>query len=114
MNSGTSDPMTLLGWQAIVLASIIVFKFTTTELLKADSQNINDPSNTSYFRLHEAFEPAFSKQMSQTAYLLVIVGVLSVVNFNELHSSNVEQMLEACLMFTILWFALCTYLIYRA
>lgn len=54
--------MTSLGGQAIVLSCLIVLKLTT-ELLGADVADNDHPANQSYFRLHEAFQPAFSKMM---------------------------------------------------
>ena len=81
--------MTSLGGQSILLACLIVLKLIMY-LLGADKENNDEPSNNSYFRLHESFKPAFSKCLGQAIYVVIVLALLDCINVQYLHSQNLE------------------------
>jgi len=83
-------------------------------LFGADSSNEDEPSNSSYFRLHEAFQHPFQKMMGQAMYVVFVIAIMDIVNIQAMHSTNLEQMIEAALVAIVLWLLLGSFLIYHA
>lgn len=78
-NNEEGDPMTVLGGISLILAALVLIKITI-QCFGVDSTNEDEPSNNSYFRLHEAFGPAFSKMMGQGMYVVIVIGCLDIAN----------------------------------
>ena len=60
-NEDSRDPITNLGGVGCVLVCLLLIKLIAY-IFGFDAQD-NDPNNQSYFRIHEAFQPAFSKML---------------------------------------------------
>jgi hypothetical protein len=57
-NEDSRDPVTRLGGQACILGALILFKLFA-QCFGVDSSNDGEISNSSIFRLHEAFNYPF-------------------------------------------------------
>jgi predicted ferric reductase len=105
--------MTYLGGQACILGALIVLKFAA-QCFGVDSPNDGESSNTSYFRLHEAFQYPAQKMLSQAMYVVFIIGIFDILNINALHSSSLELMIEASFIAILIWILVGFYIIYYA
>ena len=47
-------------------------------------------------------------------YVIIILAILDSVNVQSLHSKNLEEVIEAGLFAVVIWFFMCTFLIYYA
>ena len=52
--NNSNDPITQLGGQAVILAVLIIIKLSA-QCCGVDASNEGEVSNSSFFRLHEAF-----------------------------------------------------------
>ena len=105
--------MTILGGISLILVSLIIIK-GVFQCFNIDTQNEDEPSNNSFFRLHEAFQPAFSKMMGQGLYIVLVIAALDIANIQSLHSANLEVMIEAAFIAIVLWLIVGTFLVYYA
>ena len=64
--------------------------------------------------MHEAFQPAFQKLLSQGTFIVFVVAILDIVNIQVLHSANLEQMIEVALVVFMIWILIGCFLVYRA
>ena len=103
----------MLGGISVILISLVLLKLLI-QCFGVDSNSEEEPSNTSYFRLHEAFHSAFSKMMSQGLLVVVVIAGLDIANIQAIHSANLELMIEASLLAVVLWLLLGTVLVFRA
>ena len=74
----------------------------------------DEPSNQSFFRLHEAFQHPFQKMMGQGMYIIFVITILNMVNIQTLHSNNLEIAIEVSLLTVVLWVLVGAYIIYYA
>jgi hypothetical protein len=52
--------------------------------------------------------------MGQGIYVVVVIAVVDIINIQSLHSSNLEQMIEASFIAILLWLLVGTFLVYYA
>ena len=112
-NEEQRDPITHLGGVGCILVALIVLKIFTY-LIGADVSPQDEPTNQSYFRLHEAFQEPFQKMLSQGTYLVFVIAVCDILNIQTFHSSSLEQMIEVALVFFVLWVLVGIFLIFYA
>lgn len=105
--------MTLLGTNAIFLTMVILIVLVLF-LMGAHTSNDEEPSNHSFWRLHEAFHGAFSKLVSQTMFFVFTAALLMVLNTQVIHSKNMEFTIGASLVGVVIWVSVGIFLIYYA
>jgi len=71
--------MTQLGGMGIIFLTLIMIKLFA-QCLGVDSSYDDEPSNSSFFRLHEAFQAPFSKMLGQGFYVVFVIAILDIVN----------------------------------
>lgn len=52
--------------------------------------------------------------MGQAMYVVFVIAIMDIVNIQAMHSTNLEQMIEAALVAIVLWLLLGSFLIYHA
>ena len=93
---------------------LIVLVKVWAQCTGADKPNDGDLSDSSTWRLHDAFLFPHQKLMGQGTQVLFVITLLCFVNINVLHSGNLELCCIGGFVAYIVWVLVGSHLIYRA